>query len=520
LELQNLKVQHRKRWTFALLFGVVFVGCGALYLTRPANPDQLAFDYMAWRQLAGEAPYHGFINYDWPGVIWLHALSISIFGLNLWSWRALDFLLANMAALFIAGILRRSVGGRAAAYCLLLYPFLYVGLPYWTPGNHDMAATHFACGALWLHQSVLLDNRRRSQWGAGAFLSVAILCKPTFALLGPMLLIHAAIVGVPVRRLIAYGLNAAIAIATGLLLALGALLVQGVAFQEVWDCTIRANAKIIYLEILAQYIPTIRSMLAFALIVHLKWWTILTVGGVAGACVVVWASPRTGSPLLVLWGAGLISFLVQRQVERDYQLAPLFPPLVGLLASALANLNFFLGRCGRKWKTLARVGFFGLVLVLGAKKLYGLYGPLLEGGYHHFLAGQMDGNVSMAESMDMAEEVQSRTSVRDTVFVLGYTSSIHVLSRRVHPTALSYFETLFRLPYLPMGSRWLQQWTLQLNERRPKLCVIQADFEQRWLPGSDPAAGVLREFLSAHYTRTGPFGARGAYTLYELKADE
>ena len=71
-----------------------------------------------------------------------------------------------------------------------------------------------------------------------------------------------------------------------------------------------------------------------------------------------------------------------------------------------------------------------------------------------------------------------------------------------------------------MGDRWLQQWRLEINERRPKLCIIQADFEQRWLPGSDPAAGVLREFLSAHYTRTGPFGARGAYTLYELKADE
>ncbi|MGB8295326.1 MAG: glycosyltransferase family 39 protein [Polyangia bacterium] len=518
LDLRNLKVQHGTHWTFALLFGVVFVGCGALYLTRPANPDQLAFDYMAWRQLAREAPYHGFINSDWPGVIWLHALSISIFGLNLWSWRALDFLLANMAAMFIAGILRRSVGGRAAVYCVLLYPFLYVGLPCWIPGNHDMAATHFACGALWFHQSVLLDNRPRLRWGAGMFLALAILCKPTFAILGPLLLIQAAAVGIPFRRVLAYGLNVAVATTTVLLLALGALLVQGVAFEEIWDCTIRANERMIYLGFLGQYKPTIRSMLAYAIMVHLKWWTILTIGGLGGAWFLARTGLRAGSPLFVLWVAGLASFLVQRQVEREYQLAPLFPPLVGLLGVAVANLNLLFAKCGHKWGTLARVGCFGLVLVSGGKKLYGLYGPLLHGG--QFVRTQPDSDASIAESIDLAKEVESRTSVRDTVFVLGYTSSIHVLSRRVHPAALFYYETLFRLPYLPMGSRWLQQWTLQLNERRPKLCIIQADFEQRWLPGSDPAAGVLREFLSAHYTRTGAFGARGAYTLYELKADE
>ncbi|MGB8296006.1 MAG: glycosyltransferase family 39 protein [Polyangia bacterium] len=519
LDLRNLKVQHGTHWTFALLFGVVFVGCGALYLTRPANPDQLAFDYMAWRQLAGEAPYHGFINSDWPGVIWLHALSISIFGLNLWSWRALDFLLANMAAMFIAGVLRRSVGGRAAVYYVLLYPFLYVGLSYWIPGNHDMAATHFACAALWFHQSVLLDNRRRFQWGAGIFLALAILCKPTFAILGPLLLIQAAAVGIPFGKVIAHGLNAAVATAIVLLLALGALLAQGVAFQEIWDCTILANDRTIQLEILGQHEPTIRGLLAYALMVHLQWWTALTVGGVVGSCVIARANLRTGSPLLVLWGAGLVSFLLQGR-GCDYQLAPLFPPLVGLLASALANLNLCFVKYGDKWKTLARACLFALVLVSGATKLHGLYKPLFQGGYREFLAKQQDGNVSMAESMNLAKEIQSRTSASDTVFVLGHTSSLHMLSRRVHPVILFYYQILFKLPYLPMGGRWLERWALQLNERRPKLCIIQTDFEQRWLPGSDPAAGVLRQFLSAHYTRTGPFGASRAYTLYELKAGD
>jgi hypothetical protein len=520
LDPRDLKLQHGVRWTFAILFGVVFVCCGALYLTRPANPDQLAFDYMAWRQLAGEAPYHGFINSDWPGVIWLHTFSVALFGLNLWSWRLLDFLLANMAALFIAGILHRSIGGRAAFYCMLLYPFFYVGLPYWIPGNHDMAATHFACGALWFHQSVLLDGRRRFQWGAGAFLSVAILCKPTFALVGLALLVQAVVVGVPFRRIVVYCLNAATAIAAVLLIALGALLVQGVSFQEVWDCTIRANEKIIQLELLNQYEPTIGNMLFYATKVHLRWWTILTIGGLAGAWVVARTSLRTASPLFALCIAGLASFLVQRKVEREYQLAPLFPPLVGLLSVALANVNCLLGRFSHKWGTLARVGCLGLVLASGGRKLYGLYCPLLQRGHHRFLATQQDGNVGMAESITLAKEIQNRTSAGDTVFVLGYSSSLHVLSRRIHPTALFYPEILFKLPYLPMGSRWLEQWAMQLNERRPRLCVIQTDFDQPWLAGGDRAAGVLREFLSAHYTRIGPFGASGAYTLYELRSDE
>ncbi len=174
-------------------------------------------------------------------------------------------------------------------------------------------------------------------------------------------------------------------------------------------------------------------MLAYAIMVHLKWWTILTIGGLGGAWFLARTGLRAGSPLFVLWVAGLASFLVQRQVEREYQLAPLFPPLVGLLGVAVANLNLLFAKCGHKWGTLARVGCFGLVLVSGGKKLYGLYGPLLHGG--QFVRTQPDSDASIAESIESGERsrepnIRSRYGLRAGLYEFNSCALPQSSSRR------------------------------------------------------------------------------------------
>src|SRR5436190_17561782 len=110
----------KRHWKW--LVGATWLLSGALYLTLPPSPDQFECSYMGWRVLEGDVPYRDFVDMNWPGLIWIHALATALFGNRIWSWHLLDFALLAMSGGFLADLVRRAAGRTAAFFALLLYP--------------------------------------------------------------------------------------------------------------------------------------------------------------------------------------------------------------------------------------------------------------------------------------------------------------------------------------------------------------------------------------------------------------
>jgi hypothetical protein len=134
-------------WLRALI-AVAWIGSGASYLTLPPSPDQFEFAYMGWRMLEGDAPYRDFIDMNFPGGMWLQALSTGIFGHHLWSWHALDFLLVLASAWPLSRLVEQAGGRTARSILLVLYPMLYASLPQWVAGQADTSGS--SCSVAWL----------------------------------------------------------------------------------------------------------------------------------------------------------------------------------------------------------------------------------------------------------------------------------------------------------------------------------------------------------------------------------
>ncbi|HXX92470.1 MAG TPA: hypothetical protein VEN81_02485, partial [Planctomycetota bacterium] len=103
-----------------LVGAVLWILSGCLYLTLPPSPDQFQHGYLGWRFSQGDAPYHDFIDMNWPGVMGLQALASVSFGNHLWSWRALDFILFFGSSIFLADLVRRAMGALAGRIHILL----------------------------------------------------------------------------------------------------------------------------------------------------------------------------------------------------------------------------------------------------------------------------------------------------------------------------------------------------------------------------------------------------------------
>lgn len=212
---------------------------GVLYAAVPPSPDQSQHDYMGWILLQGGAPYVDYVEHNWPGGPWLHALATRLFGVNLYSWHVFDLLLLVPVLLAALRPLREAAGRRAAAWSLFLYPALYTTMRSWVvAGERDALAGHllFLSTCLYWRAS---SPRRAWPWAAAA----AAPTKPTAALFAPLLLssdlLHPPR---PERRFVAPAVFAAGYAAT-LTAALGLLYAEGSSWRAFADAAIRFDVE-------------------------------------------------------------------------------------------------------------------------------------------------------------------------------------------------------------------------------------------------------------------------------------
>lgn len=492
-----------RRWIGAA--AVAWVLSGLFYLTLPPSADQFELSYLGWRIVEGDVLYRDLIDMNWPGTLWLHALSSFLFGNRLGSSRAMDFLVMAMGAGFLADYLRRSAGAAAARFCLVLMPLLYASLSEWVAGQNDMSAAHFFPGVLWCHLRAQEPRGWRFQIGAGAFLGAAMLGKPSAGALGALLAAQSILLKVPPRRVVGHTAVAAASCVAVLAAAFGVLRASGASTRDIIDCIWTYNAETQFAS------ATPFSLMLTSLASRGGWFWFLSLAGLPG---VLWAFGRgrrsiaTTAPAAV-WITGLVSYWFQRK-GHGYHLAMAFPALMAFLSMGLAAT----------WENPVRRRhcLVGLLLVLAF--VGWRWGRNYNSSFqarHYDRYYEADG-LTLTEALALAARMERDLSEQETALVFGAASSMNYLSRRPQPSRFYYSAVLHHaVPPLSMADRWCDLWEQDLRRSVPRLCLIPTDIED-WLAGDHRAARILRTFLAAGYRREGVVGRNPGMTLYVREA--
>lgn len=161
----------------------------------------------SWRQIDTASIAHHFYvgGYDLlcPQVYWggsgpgyaeaefqlqpfLTALLYANFGESVWLGRLVSLIFAMLGLWFFCLLVHRVVGARAAIFSLAFLAFTPLHLRYSTAFMPEATASCFCVAALFYFQCWLDEQAKRFLWRAGVATALAILVKPTAALLGPI----------------------------------------------------------------------------------------------------------------------------------------------------------------------------------------------------------------------------------------------------------------------------------------------------------------------------------------------
>lgn len=510
------RVLHNWKWLACASWATSL----ALYLTLAPSPDQFHHAYMGWRLIQGDAPYRDFYDQNWPGVMALHALATWLFGVNLWSWRALDFLLFALSAGALADLVRMAAGPNAWRISLILLPLSYASGSYLISGQHDMSAAQFLVGAIWFHVRGYSQKVAWWQVGTGAFLAAAMLNKPSVGGLLLLIVLQVAWLGFPVRIVVMQSLVAAASTLVTLLGSLGIVLSVGASLQDVSDflytlsVVVRMEYGNSFWETITRNLVQVRPAFFLPMIL-------------ASLPAAFWLAHRAnrslaGTSLLVLFLAGLVSYFVQGR-GFHYHLATCLLALaatqalsIELVASGRTHFGSFIPA---QW---LRTGFVTFsITVIGAKLIVAYYSlplALLQWNYDRHLSRFPTGD-SDVTVVDVKTFV-ARLSVlpaSDCLLAVGQDSAMNYLAQRKQPTRFYYSPMIeWAKPPLPFAERWLDEWDSDLRSTSCHFVVISKRVQDEWMYGSGRAAGSLRTLLE-RYHRTGALGPTGGAAVYEKR---
>lgn len=512
---------HRAFHPWWWLCAASWLLCGGLYLTLPPSPDQFNHAYMGWRLLQGDVPYRDFIDSNWPGVMGLHAMAVGIFGVNLWSWRAFDMLLFAGTALFLADLARQAAGRNAGRLTLLVLPLLYVISGRLMAGQHDMSATQFMVAALWFH--VRAYQRRQVWWqlGAGVFIAAAMLNKPTTGVIWLLFPLHALLLRVPVRTVLAHTVLAGLGVAAALFAAIAGVLWAGTSLTELVEATLTFNRQTQFLDAPVYKQQRTLDVLWVVTYLNLRGWWPLALGSLPLVAWLLRAGNRSlaSTALPVLWLSGALSCLVQSR-GFAYHLSPCMLALCAAMPLSMAlvagqRLQF----ARAPWANKAAIILFPLASIGLLNNLAFWYWPVAQavsaGHYEQHLARfPANDGLDMAQSVAFARRLEALPPA-DCVMSIGTMSSTNFLARRHQGTRFYYFPVLvLAAPPVPMADKWAGLWEADLQAARCPVILIAAWVGNGWLSSPDRRAVALRQHLQA-YHRTGTLGPSEGMAIYE-----
>lgn len=510
---------------WVVLVALTWIVSGLFYLTLPPTTDQFAHAYMGWRLLEGDLPYHDFIDSNWPGVMGLHALAIALFGVNLWSWRALDFLLLAACSPFLADIVRQAAGARAFRFSLILLPLIYAGLNFFMAGQHDMSAAQFLVVGLWCH--VRAHQRGSARWSlaAGVGIGLAMLSKPTVGVAGLLLPIQALLLGVTLRTTIRHTLANAVGLCVCLVMSGAIVVAMGTPLRDFIDGIFTINLTTQYLDAPNLTKPPLPRLIGIMTWEMIRGQWVLVLGSLPAVCWLLRRGNRSiaTTTLPLLWLSGLLSYLVQ-STTATYHLAPSIFAMAAMVPISVVLVTDERLRLGPA--RLHRWSAFLLLALLVAGLTNRLYfnfrsvpEALASGNFDQHLARfpspAIEG-VKLPEVLAFVRRLDSRPT-GECVLALGTLSSINYLSKRPQGTRFYYFPYLYLAkPPMPLAGRWTDLWQSDLAKARCHYVLIANWIQIGWLHEPGPAPAALCRYLDA-FREVGVLGGPGGMTVYERK---
>lgn len=323
-----------KRWILLAAWLAGSLVLGLLYSRVPPNDDNAVYDYIGWMASRGGVLYVDAADNNWPGIILLHELSTSLFGNTLWSWHLLDYLLmvAGCAPLFFFA--RRAFGGAAALVVVPLYQAMYVSQNSSFSGQRDIVLAPFLVLSAWALWERIDSGKRAWTAAQGVGIALAVLIRPTFLLLAPLL----AAVDFLFRKKTNRSLSTMIldhALATAAMLATFGLVAllgwRSGATREWYRMAVLFNLAIDENAGETHY-TVVRYFVIYALT---SWHWILAVTGIG--IYTHWRRRPLGLALLLAIAVTTAVSVVVQKRGYPYHWGPLWPVLAVLMAPPIAE---------------------------------------------------------------------------------------------------------------------------------------------------------------------------------------
>ncbi|NLH49572.1 MAG: hypothetical protein GX444_13375 [Myxococcales bacterium] len=490
-----------------ILLAVLLAGGPTLWL--PLGRDQGIGLYIADVLRHGGAPYKDAWEIRPPGIFYVYAAGLELFGKHGWSLRLLDLLWQGATALALGLLGHRLFGRWAGLIAGALYAVVYfLGNDFWNLGNTDAFVALPATLAL----LAVLPRARGPRWawdlGAGLLIGAVFLLRFTHGLLFlPVIALFFAGTAGPFGARVRPVFGRLVAAGLGFGLAVGAyalhLVVTGAWSDFYYTLFVFAPRY----AVLTHHGSAAAFLSFFRQVVGGFAWKYAVLVFPAGA-MLAWAARYERHPFsvaAVLWIFGTLAGIAVMAKFYAYHWLPLFAPL------ALAA-GWYGQRLAGAWRrrllpaallatALAVFGLGAFAVRFGAlapRRLADAWqlstGALTADAYRQrFDTLSTGGDFSATANYRAADYLRLHTAPGDGVYIWGFETLIYFLADRRPPTR---FCSNYPIVAKWHKREWYEELVAALAARPPAYVVLVTRDEMPWITGQgrDSTAMLKAEF--------------------------
>jgi len=508
------------QWVLGICLVMVMM---SLYIHKPPNPDQGIFDYIAWVGVTGGQYYVDVAEQNFPGEMMLHEVAFRLFGINVWAYRALDFLILVLASSALYGLLRTGGYGIGALFGAAFYLVGYVSSNGWMAGQRDVVAANLLLIVGYFFVRRLKGESRLWIVPLGIILFLSLLVRPTYLLFAVGL--SAMDIGLMKRhsRSLSTCLFDALLVVAVLVACTVVMLSWGAyrgSLPSFWEQVIQFNTQAYKAG--HSSLDTLMKLAA-----NLSGY-MLFMPAIVLAIAQTGRGRRREAPFLILIGLFLLSLVsaIAQNKGFGYHLGAMLPPFFGLAGVTVwMAIEAIINRQGQPgWRialfiVCAALGLFGLLLQM---KTMGPQIRYLLGRetYIEMMAREYGGQegFTWADMLAAADFARNTTGPEETALVWGRPVSINLLARRRSPSRfITHGMLLLARPPFEKSDAWLQEFRNVFARNPPRLVFIpdsEGGSGKSILSvdgGVDSVAGILDEALLNRFEYVKAFGSMGVY---------
>jgi len=509
-----------------LALWVVFTAAlSALYLRLPPSPDHVTYDYIGWMVGEGAVLYLDVADGNWPGQMLIHALSVQLFGNQIWSYRAFELLVILPAGCAILFVFLRRYGDEMAAWVVVpVYQAMYTTGGLWMSGQRDIVAAPLLVAAAYCLLRRTEGAGRKLLVAQGLCLAGAGLIRPTLLVMAPLLTLADLLLIKTTGRNLRRILEDHILVALSTLAPLAVLAVMGMptgALQAWYDATVSFNLEVYSLstppwEIAERLLPWMLRCwhwyLAVSLLGVLYYW-------------------RRDLPALTAVGmilpATVASVLIQGK-GFEYHLGALYPLLALLVATVVGASWRYLASESRRLLpgavalllvAIPAAGLARNVWVVFAPQRQQYLGQITEAQMRSRYGGGAEG-LTVNDLLEVTEYVEGTTAPDATVLFWGRPSHVNYWAKRRSPFFAGGFALLSEPgPDFSLFTRWRARLEEAMASRPPALLLLVKDEKTggyQGLPSPDDREEKLAGVILRHLPEYQLEESIGVVDIYRL----